>query len=90
MIIKVQNDSLKDRFLVEAAFIKWCYPEDTNHVILEIHIVAIRRKASGDTSISFTGIEEVPSLRLRIYDGDRVFIMNNDGKTIDSKRILLT
>lgn len=83
MIIKVQNDQGKDRFLVEAAYINWCYPSDEDHIILEVHTVV--KETVG--VVSRTGIEEEPSLRLRIYNGDRVFVMNADGKTIDSKRI---
>lgn len=88
MIIKVQADDFKDRFLVEAAFIRWVEQVDNkDFVILEIYIVADQTKKAGSLSVATTSIEEEPSLRLRINHGDRVYIMNNDGKTIDSKRI---
>lgn len=91
MIIKVQDDNLNDRFLVEAAYIRWVEPneEEACYVILEIYIVASHSKKVGSVAVYDTAIEEHPSLRLRIYDGDRVFIMNDEGKTIDAKRITI-
>ncbi len=87
MIIKVQ-----DRFLVEAAYIKWVDGDDSldkPYVLLEVYREALQTKKIGDTSLTTTGVEVDPFLQLRIYDGDRVYIMNNAGKTIDSKRINL-
>ena len=80
MIIKVQDKNLNDRFLVEAAYIRWDYvASGTTYAILEFYIVATQSRTAG--------IEAKPSLRLRINRGDRVFIMNSEGKTIDSKKI---
>ena len=92
MIIKVCDDALRDRFLVEAAYIRWVDGDDSvdkPYVLLEIYIVATQTKKVNTTCLQYTGIEEDPSLRLRIYNGDRVFIMNNEGKTIDSKRVVV-
>lgn len=90
MIIKVQNDSQQDRFLVEAAYIRWDYvATGTTYAILEFYIVATQSRTAGTINKSSTGIEADPSLRLRIYHGDRVFVMNNEGKTIDSRHINL-
>lgn len=79
MIIKVQDDNLKDKFLVEAAFIRWA---ETN-TVLETYVRV------SETKNVHAGIEQTPSLRLKLFHGDRVFIMNNEGKTVDSKRIVL-
>lgn len=92
MIIKIQDDDLNDRFLVEAAYIKWAEGDDSldkPYVVLEAYIVADHTKSSGNVSVHSTSIEEHPSLRLRIYHGDRVFVMNNEGKTIDAKTITI-
>ena len=86
MIVKVLDDQQQDRFLVEAAFIRWNrFDAEDDFIILEVHVIATQSAGS----ISMSGIEEDPSLRLRIYHGDRVFIMNDEGRTIDSKRIQL-
>ena len=91
MIIKVQDNNGKDKFLVEAAYIRWVDQAPAkDFIILEIHVLAAKKEAAGPVSLSTSSIEEEPSLILRIYHGDRVFIMNNEGKTIDSKRIVLT
>ena len=87
MIIKVQDDALDDRFLIEAMYINWFYPKGENYVILEVHVRSEQIKRSGSISVSHSGIEDEPSQRLRVYHGDRVYIMNDAGKTIDSKRI---
>lgn len=79
MIIKVQDDNLKDKYLVEAAFIRWA---ETN-TVLETYVRV------SETKNVHAGIEQTPSLRLKLHHGDRVFIMNNEGKTVDSKRIVL-
>jgi hypothetical protein len=89
MIVKVVNDHGEDRFLTEAAFLKWCDGDEEDHVILEVHIIATEAKTAGSASLTQTRIEEEPSLRLKIWHGDRVFIMNDQGKTIDSKRVVL-
>jgi hypothetical protein len=86
MIIKVQDDNLVDKHLVEAAYIQWV-DGGPAYVVLEVYIVADRTKSTGSIAVHNTSIEEHPSLRLRIYHGDRVFIMNDEGKTIDAKRI---
>ncbi len=83
MIIKVQTNTCQDRFLAEAAYIKW------DHAILEIYITSKQTKRVGDASHAFTCIEKEPSLRLRVNDGDIVYIMNDEGKTIDSKHIVI-
>ena len=88
MIIKVQDDNFNDRFLVEAAYIRWDFNND-DYAVMEIHIVAEHTQKTGSIAVTTPAIEEHPSLRLRICHGDRVFVMNNEGKTIDSKRIEL-
>lgn len=89
MIIKVQNSTHQDKFTVEAAFIRWLNDEDQNCMILEVHVLTTRTKRIGDTSLASTGIERVASLDLKVYDGDIVYIMNDEGKTIDSKHIVI-
>ncbi len=89
MIIKVQTNIYQDRFLAEAAYIKWVRtPSD--FVFLEVYRETQQTKRIGDTSLTTTGIDvDGPSLRLQINDGDHVYIMNNEGKTIDSKHIVI-
>ena len=84
MIIKVQDDAFRDRFLIEAVFINWFYPQNEEFIILEVYS---QTKKAGSISVTHSGIEDEPSKRIRLNHGDRVYIMNNDGKTIDSKRI---
>ncbi len=78
MIIKVQTSTHQDRFLIEAVFIEW-----ETRTLLNIYIAS---KALGD---AFTSIEDEPSKTLVLEHGDIVYIMNNEGKTIDSKHIVL-
>ena len=85
MIIKVQDDKFKDKFLVEAAYIRWVIVD--GDTILEVHIAAPESKTVGSVKPTSVSIEHKPSLRLRINHGDRVFIMNNEGKTVDSRRV---
>lgn len=90
MLIRVQNDARQDRFLVEAAYVNWIDREpDDDFIVMEVHVISTQTKKAGTTALAFTGIEADPSLRLRIHHGDRVFIMNADGKTVDSKRIVV-
>ena len=87
MIIKVQDDAFRDRFLIEAVFINWFYPKAEKYIVLEVFIKSSQTRKKGSISITNSGIEDDPSKRIRINHGDRVYILNNDGKTIDSKRI---
>ena len=89
MIIKVQTQAHQDRFLVEAAFINWEYLEGEAYVILEIHLKEVRTEKAGDMFVQDETVSDEPSLRMKVYDGDRVFIMNDAGKTIDSKTIAI-
>lgn len=86
MIIKIQDDNLHDKHVVEATYIRWL--RETTYYIMEVYIIAKEAKTAGSVSQTITRIEDRPSLRLKINHGDRVFIMNDEGKTVDSKRVI--
>lgn len=87
MIIKAQDDAFRDRFLIEAVFINWFYPKNETYIVLEVYIKSSQTWKIGSISVTHSGIEDEPSRRIRINPGDRIYVMDDAGKTIDSKRI---
>ena len=73
MIVKIQDDKLQDKHLIEAARFAWNSDGSTPNNILDC----------------FAALDDHSPTKLRVHHGDRVFFMNDSGQTIDSKRIEL-
>lgn len=85
MIIKVQNKHNEVRLMVECAYFVWRRGPRWH---LEIHSMTTRtHKAS---TISETKIEIEPGIHISVYDGDTVYVMNDDGKLIERVEVFVT
>ena len=89
MIIKVQDDKLNDRFVVESTTISWRTHHTGHNVVLEVYGAITESESVGSVKKSITAPPASPNQFLNVYHGDRVFVMNNEGKTVDSKHINL-
>lgn len=69
MIIKVQDDQLRDKHLVEFQRLHW--------------------RSSTEVELFCDGGGPIPFTILELCPGDRVFIMNSQGQTVDSNRIVM-
>lgn len=81
MIVKIQDDNQQDKRIIETSRVEWDYREKDKddigwYIILCCHP-------------NLQDYENKDIARVRVYHGDRVFFMNDQGKTIDSKRIVL-
>jgi len=57
---------------------------------LDLHLMQCQRLhwvANNEVACYTDAKDQLPAVSLLLAEGHRVFIMNNDGKTIDSKRI---
>lgn len=70
MIVKIQDDNLQDKHLIEAARIRW--------------------NEGGKVLDCFATLETEECTKIRLAHGDRIFFMNDQGQTVDSKRIDLS
>ena len=84
MFVKIQDYALNDKHLVEAARIRWRKPN-----LLEAYVLYAKNQTVAGMSETKIVIEPTPSVSILVEDGDHVFIMNAEGKTIDSKTISL-
>lgn len=73
MIVKIQDDNQQDKHIIEAASIRWNYNSLSDGFII----------------IELYDSPHVLSKQVSVRHGDRVFIMNDQGKTVDSKRIII-
>lgn len=80
MYIKVQDKDNQNKYHIEASYIKW-----TNNG--EIYPILTRGKTAGSIRTSETEVANMPSIYVHLNHGDTVYVMNNDGKTIDKKHI---
>ncbi len=87
MIIKVVNSCCEDKYLANARHI--AYRKGDGCIILEVYGEKTHTNTVGSISESVTTAEQVASLFLKLFHGDRVFVMNDAGKTVDCKRIVL-
>jgi hypothetical protein len=87
MIIKVLDKNNEDKYLIDASWIKWSRTKSTYSIAVYTHVTTT--KSIGSTSKSEIEVAQIPSMYLHLYHGDMVYIMNNHGKTIDKKRIVI-
>ena len=87
MIIKVLDKNNEDKYLIDASWIKWSQTKTTRTIAVYTHVTTT--KNIGVTSKSEIEVAHVPSMYIHCNHGDMVYIMNNDGKTIDKKRIVI-
>ena len=69
MIVKIQDDKLQDKHIIEAAHFRY--------------------NEGGEILDCFANLKDHEPTKVRLHHGDRVFFMNDQGKTVDSKRIQL-
>lgn len=69
MIVKILDDNLQDKHLIEAAHVRW--------------------NEGGKVLDCFAKLTDHEPIKIRVAHGDRVFFMNEQGKTVDSKRVEL-
>ena len=87
MIIKIVDKNNEDLYLVDATWIKWSRNKEA--VTIAVYTQITKTKHIGVTSQSEIEVAHVPSMYLHCNDGDTVYVMNNDGKTIDKKKIVI-
>lgn len=87
MIIKIVAANQEDKYLIEASWIKWSWDQGTATIAVYTHITTT--KQVGSMSKSEIEVAHVPSMYIHPNPGDTVFVMNNDGKTIDKKKIVI-
>jgi hypothetical protein len=82
MFIKVLDENNQNKYFMEAAYIEWQTP-----ICIAVYPNRTKTKHVGSVAESETEVATKPSLYLHVKTGDTVYIMNNDGKTVDKKRI---
>jgi len=75
MFVKIQDDHRNDKQIMELERAVWKNHEaGDDFVVLQCYPLLD---------------DEFHGIQVRLYHGDRVFFMDNDGQTIDSKRVLV-
>jgi hypothetical protein len=87
MIIKVVNSMNEVNCHIEAAYIKWSRSKD--FVTIAVYQATTKTRSIGATRESEIVLVTAPTTYLHCSNGDTVYIMNNDGKTIDKKKITI-
>jgi len=87
MIIKVVDETGEDKYLVEASYIKWSKNE-ASYCIAVFPIItktnSVNQLRKSETEVSCT-----PSIYIHVNHGYTVYVMNDAGKTVDKKHIVI-
>ena len=87
MIIKIVDKNNHDKYLIDASWIKWEWNKEAVSIAVYTHVT--KTKQAGSLSKSEIEVAHVPSVYIHLTTGDIVYVMNNDGKTIDKKQMVV-
>ena len=85
MIIRVVDKNDHDTHLIDATWIRWEWNKEAVSIAVYTHVSRTR----GNCTRPEIEVAVVPSIYVHLTTGDTVYIMNNDGKVVHTKQMVV-
>lgn len=87
MIVRVRDKHNEERYFIEAAWLKWDVTTEAVTIAVYTHIT--RTKVVAEMNQSKIEVAVSPTIYIHVNNGDTVSVINNAGKVISQKQIIV-